>query len=60
VNEAYWRVVVDDRARKDLRRIDPPTRERILSAITRLARGAELAGDIRRLQGSGAARPGLT
>lgn len=53
MNEAYWRVVVDDRARKDLRRIDPPTRERILSAITRLAQGAELAGDIKRLSGSG-------
>jgi hypothetical protein len=23
VTDAYWRVVVDDRARKDLRRIDP-------------------------------------
>ena len=53
MNEAYWRVVVDDRARKDLRRIDPPTRDRILSAILRPAQGAELAGDIRRLSGSG-------
>jgi mRNA-degrading endonuclease RelE of RelBE toxin-antitoxin system len=52
VNEASWRVVVDDRARKDLRRIDPPTRERILAAITRLAHGAELSGDIKRLSGS--------
>jgi mRNA interferase RelE/StbE len=53
VNEAYWRVVVDDRARKDLRRIDPLTRERILGAITRLAQGAELLGDVKRLSGSG-------
>ena len=53
MTEAYWRVVVDDRARKDLRRIDPPTRDRILSAIGRLAQGAELAGDIKRLRGSG-------
>jgi mRNA interferase RelE/StbE len=52
VSEAYWRVVVDDRARKDLRRIDPPTRERILGAITRLAHGAELSGDVKRLGGS--------
>jgi mRNA-degrading endonuclease RelE of RelBE toxin-antitoxin system len=52
VNEASWRVVVDDRARKDLRRIDPPTRERILAAITRLAHGAELSGDIKRLSRS--------
>lgn len=32
--------------------MDPPTRERILSAVTRLAQGAELAGDIKRLRGS--------
>lgn len=30
-----------------------PTRERILGAITRLAQGAELVGDVRRLSGSG-------
>lgn len=47
----------DDRARKDLRRIDPPTRDRILRAIGRLAQGAELAGDIKRLRGSGEYRP---
>jgi mRNA interferase RelE/StbE len=52
VNEASWRVVVDDRARKDLRRIDPPTRERILAAITRLTQGAELSGDVKRLSES--------
>jgi mRNA interferase RelE/StbE len=52
VSEPYWRVVVDDRARKDLRRIDSPTRERILRAIARLAQGAELTGDVKRLQGS--------
>jgi mRNA interferase RelE/StbE len=52
VSEPYWRVVVDDRARKDLRRLDPPTRERILRAIARLAQGAELTGDVKRLQDS--------
>jgi mRNA interferase RelE/StbE len=52
VSEPYWHVVIDDRARKDLRRIDPPTRQRILRAIARLAQGAELTGDIKRLQGS--------
>lgn len=52
MSEPHWRVVVDDRARKDLRRIDPPTRERILRAIARLAQGAELTGDVKRLQGS--------
>jgi len=53
VSDAYWRIVVDDRARKDLRRLDPRTRQRILKAITRLAQGAELVGDVKRLSGSG-------
>lgn len=48
----HWRVVFDDRARKDLRRIDPPTRKRILAAITKLGQSAELTGDIKRLQRS--------
>jgi mRNA interferase RelE/StbE len=52
VSEPHWQVVIDDRARKDLRRIDPPTRKRILNAITRLAQGAELTGDVKRLRGS--------
>jgi mRNA interferase RelE/StbE len=52
VSEPYWRVVVDDRARKDLRRLDPLTRKRVLGAIARLAQGAELTGDVKRLQGS--------
>lgn len=52
MSEPHWRLVFDDRARKDLRRIDPPTRERILRAITRLAQGAELTGDVKRLTGS--------
>lgn len=52
MSEPYWRIVVDDRARKDLRRLDPPTRKRILSAVARLAQGAELTGDVKRLQGS--------
>lgn len=52
MTEPHWRVVVDDRARKDLRRIDPPTRDRILTAIAQLGQGAELVGDIKRLHGS--------
>lgn len=52
MTEPHWRVVIDDRARKDLRRIDPPTRKRILAAITKLGQSAELTGDIKRLQGS--------
>lgn len=52
MSEPHWQVVIDDRARKDLRRIDPSTRKRILNAITRLAQGAELTGDVKRLRGS--------
>jgi hypothetical protein len=52
VSKPCWRVVVDDRARKDIRRIDPPNRERILRAIARLAQGTELTGDVKRLQDS--------
>lgn len=52
MTEPHWRVVIDDRARKDLRRIDPPTRRRILAAITKLGQSAELTGDVKRLKGS--------
>jgi mRNA-degrading endonuclease RelE of RelBE toxin-antitoxin system len=52
VSKPHWRVVVDERARKDLRRIDQPTRQRILNAVARLAQGAELTGDVKRLRGS--------
>jgi len=52
VTPPHWRVVFDDRARKDLRRIDPSTRKRILAAIRRLGQSAELTGDIKRLRGS--------
>ena len=52
MSEPHWRVLVDDRARKDLRRIDPPTRRRILNAIARLAQDAQLTGDVKRLRGS--------
>jgi mRNA interferase RelE/StbE len=52
VTTPHWRVVIDDRARKDLRRIDPPTRKRILAAIRRLGQSAELTGDVKRLTGS--------
>lgn len=52
MSEPRWHVFVDDRARKDLRRLDPPTRKRILNAIARLAQSAELTGDVKRLRGS--------
>jgi mRNA interferase RelE/StbE len=52
LTEPHWRVVVDERARKDLRRLDPPTRDRILRAISRLGQSAELTGDVKRLRGT--------
>jgi mRNA interferase RelE/StbE len=52
VTKPHWRVVIDDRARKDLRQVDPPNRKRILAAITKLGQSAELTGDIKRLKGS--------
>jgi mRNA interferase RelE/StbE len=52
VTEPYWRVTVDDRARKDLRKIDPTVRRRILAGIQRLGNNAELTGDVKRLKGS--------
>lgn len=45
----YWRVIFSTSARKDLKRIDRPSRERIVRAIDRLAQNAELTGDIKRL-----------
>lgn len=52
MTQPHWQVVIDDRARKDLRRLDPPTRRRVLDAITRLGQNAELTGDVKRLKGS--------
>lgn len=42
---ADWRVEITPPARRDLRRTDPPVRDRVLAALERLAddpRGAEL------------------
>jgi mRNA interferase RelE/StbE len=50
-----WRLQYANSARKDLRRIDPPVRRRILSALERLAREGVRNGVLVRLRG----RPGL-
>lgn len=52
MSQPYWRLAIEDRARKDLRRLDPPTRDRIARAIKLLAQNAELTGDVKRLKGS--------
>jgi mRNA-degrading endonuclease RelE of RelBE toxin-antitoxin system len=52
VTDAYWRVVVDDRARKDLRRIDPQIASGSCVPSRDSPQGGELAGDVKRLSGS--------
>lgn len=52
MNAPHWRVIFSTNARKDLKRIDPPARERIVRAIDRLAENEQLTGDVKRLRGS--------
>lgn len=47
---AGWRVEVEAPARRDLRRLDPPVRTRILDALDRLV-ASPPAGDVIKLQG---------
>jgi mRNA interferase RelE/StbE len=50
-----WRVIVSARAKRDLRKLDPPVRERLVKAIERLAEDPAAAkANLRRLRG----RPG--
>jgi mRNA interferase RelE/StbE len=48
---AGWRVAITGRARRDLRRLDPPVRERIYDALDRLVADPP-AGDVVKLTGS--------
>jgi mRNA interferase RelE/StbE len=45
-----WRLVVANRAKRDLRNLDPPVRDRVLDAIDAL-RGPDPKGDLRPLVG---------
>jgi mRNA interferase RelE/StbE len=45
-----WRVVLTGRARRDLRRLDPPIASRILDALDHLAATGQ--GDVRRVRGT--------
>jgi mRNA interferase RelE/StbE len=47
---AGWHVEFATRARRDLRQLDPPVRQRILDALDRLV-GEPPAGDVVRLTG---------
>lgn len=50
MNDPGWRVQLATSARRDIKRLDPPVRERILAAIERLKTDPP-AGDIKRLTG---------
>lgn len=45
-----WAIVLTDRARRDLRRLDRPVAARIVAALERFA--ADGVGDVTRLRGS--------
>jgi mRNA interferase RelE/StbE len=51
VSDENWGVTFTPRARRDLRALDPPIRDRVLSAIDRVA-ARDPALDVRRLTGS--------
>jgi len=51
VSDESWGVAFTPRARRDLRALDPPLRDRVLSSIDRLA-ARDPALDVRRLTGS--------
>jgi mRNA interferase RelE/StbE len=47
---AGWRVEITPPARRDLRRVDPPVRQRVLDALDRLVADPP-TGDVIKLQG---------
>jgi mRNA interferase RelE/StbE len=51
VTDGNWGVTFTPRARRDLRALDPPIRDRVLSVIDRVA-ARDQALDVRRLTGS--------
>jgi mRNA interferase RelE/StbE len=51
VSDENWGVTFTPRARRDLRALDPPIRDRVLSSIDRVA-ARDPALDVRRLTGS--------
>lgn len=46
---AAWRYRLTAGARRDLRRLDPPIRKRVLAALEALVDHEQLSGDIRKL-----------
>lgn len=51
MTDGNWGVTFTPRARRDLRALDPPIRDRVLSVIDRVA-ARDQALDVRRLTGS--------
>jgi len=51
VSEAQWRLRFATRAQRDLRRLDPPIRARVVAALEKLAADPH-AGQLRKLTGS--------
>jgi mRNA interferase RelE/StbE len=47
---AGWRYRLTPGARRDLKRLDPPVRRRLIAALDYLVEGEELSGDIRKLR----------
>jgi len=51
LSSAGWRYLLTARARRDFKRLDPPTQQRVLVALERLI-GEPPAGDVVRLAGA--------
>jgi mRNA interferase RelE/StbE len=52
VNDAPWRVELTRTAQRDLRRLDPPIRQRVDNALRSLAQDPHQAGQLRKLTGA--------
>jgi mRNA interferase RelE/StbE len=49
---AAWSYVFTARARRDLKRLDPPVRRKVIAALDALVTSDPPAGDVRKLAGS--------
>jgi mRNA interferase RelE/StbE len=56
VSAAVWRLLYASSARKDLRRLDPPVRKRIVAGLEQLARQGPGGSDLVKLKGRFGAR----
>lgn len=56
MSDAEWRARYESRARRDLKRLDPQVRKRIVGAVDRFVREPEVSQDIRHLRGRAESR----